>query len=69
MQDKRSFELTAEMCNSSMDELTIFDDNQSAIQMTKNPQFHGHAKKNADMLTKGMSSDQFTKLRYLAGMR
>ena len=37
-------QLIAEMCNSSMDELTIYEDNQSAIQMTKNPQLHGRAK-------------------------
>ena len=89
-------QLTAEMCNSSMDELTIYEDNQSAIQMTKNPQFHGRAKHIgtkfhfiqelvsdgtvqlkycptedviADMLTKGISIDQFTKVRFLAGVR
>ena len=27
-----------------MKELTIFEDNQSAIQMSKNPKFHGRAK-------------------------
>ena len=28
---------TAELCGNSMKELTIFEDNQSAIQMSKNP--------------------------------
>ena len=36
--------LTAELHGSQMEELTIFEDNQSAIQMSKNPQFHGRAK-------------------------
>ena len=92
----RMQQLTAEMCNSSMDELTIYEDNQSAIKMMKIPQFHGRAKHigikfhlirelfsdgtvqlqycptehmTADMLTKDISLDQFTKLRYLAGVR
>lgn len=36
--------LTAELCGSPMETVTVFEDNQSAIQMTKNPQFHGRAK-------------------------
>ena len=69
---------------------TIFEDNQSAISMMKNPQFHGRSKHIsikyhfvrdqvteetikveycpttemiADMLTKALPKDQFTKLR------
>ena len=88
--------LTAELCGNSMKELTIFEDNQSAIQMSKNPKFHGRAKHIgikfhfirelvsdgavklqyclteemiADMLTKGLSPDRFTKLRHMAGVR
>ena len=37
-------QLMAELHNSSVEQLTIFEDNQSAIQMSKNPQFHGRAK-------------------------
>ena len=37
-------QLTAELHGSSMEELIIFEDDQSAIQMSKNPQFHGRAK-------------------------
>ena len=75
--------------------VTIFEDNQSAISMTKNPQFHGHSKHIsikyhfvrdqvsdktikvehcptaemiADMLTKALHKDQFTKLRRMVGL-
>ena len=44
-------QLTDEMCNSSMAELTIFEDNQSALQMMKNPQFHGHTKHNSNKVS------------------
>ena len=33
--------LTSELCGSSMEEIIVYEDNQSAIQMAKNPQFHG----------------------------
>ncbi len=73
----------------------IFEDNQSAIFMAKNPQYHGRAKHIdikyhfirdqiangvidlkycntddmvADMFTKGLSGEQFKKLRQLAGL-
>ena len=36
--------LIAELCGHPMKELTVLEDNQSAIQMTKNPQFHGRTK-------------------------
>ena len=37
--------LTAQLCGSQqMEAVTVFEDNQLAIQMTKNPQFHGRAK-------------------------
>ena len=88
--------LTSELCGSSMEEIIVYEDNQSAIQMAKNPQFHGHTKQieikyhfirklvsngvvqlkycpaeemMADMLTKGLSHDQFVKLQYLAGIK
>ena len=75
--------------------IVLFEDNQSAISMSKNTQFHGRSKHIsikyhfvrdqvsegtvelkycptqdmiADMLTKGLAKDQFTKLRKLAGM-
>ncbi len=74
----------------------IFEDNQSAIFMAKNPQYHGRAKHIdikyhfirdqiangvinlkycntddmvADMFTKGLSGEQFKKLRQLAGLK
>ncbi len=36
--------LTAELCGKPMEELTVFEDNQSAIQIARNPQFHGRTK-------------------------
>ena len=37
-------QLTAELGRSSETPTVIYEDNQSAIAMTKNPQFHGKAK-------------------------
>ena len=37
-------QLTAELKSPPETATTIFEDNQSAIDMTKNPQFHGRAK-------------------------
>jgi hypothetical protein len=81
--------------NQSAKPILIFEDNQSAIAMTKNPQYHGRSKhidikhhfvreqvehgavvlqycptENmiADLLTKGLSSQQFEKLRQHFGM-
>ena len=75
--------------------MVIFEDNQSAIAMTKNPQFHGRSKHIAikyhfvrdkvaegivkiqycpttemiaDMLTKALPKDIFTKLRVMIGL-
>ena len=77
------------------DPLKIYEDNQSAISMGKNPQFHGrskhieikyhflrdHIEKKlviiqycatnemlADLLTKGISKEQFEKLRQKIGV-
>ena len=36
--------LTAELSGSPVKAITLLEDNQSAIQMTKNPEFHGRAK-------------------------
>ena len=74
---------------------TVYEDNQSAIAMSKNPQFHGRAKHidikhhyvreqvnsgsvklvycptnemTADMFTKGISREQFNRLRTKAGI-
>ena len=33
--------IRSELCGTSMEELAIFEDYQSAIQITENPQFHG----------------------------
>ena len=89
-------QLTDELGNGPTEATTIFEDNQSAICDTKNPQFHGRAKHIgikyhfireqvssgtvkleycptkemiADMLTKGLHRDQFTKLRDMAGVK
>ena len=89
-------QLTDELGNGPTEATTIFEDNQSAICMAKNPQFHGRAKHIgikyhfireqvssgtvkleycptkemiADMLTKGLHRDQFTKLRDMAGVK
>ena len=88
-------QLTTELGGGSTKATTIFEDNQAAISMSKNPQFHGRAKhisikyqfireqvsdgtvtlkycptQNmvADMLTKGLHRDQFTKLRQMSGI-
>ena len=37
-------ELTAMVENRSHKSVVIFEDNQSAIAMTKNPQYHGRSK-------------------------
>ena len=57
----------------------IYVDNQSTICIAKNPQYHGRKaiqlkyceSKNmvADMLTKGLLSSQFVKLRQMLGVR
>ena len=87
--------LTSELGSSPKKPTTIFEDNQSAIAMTKNPQFHGRSKHIdikyhfireqvnsgnvtlkycptsemiADMLTKGLSREQYCKLRKKAGI-
>lgn len=76
--------------------MVIYEDNQSAISMAKNPQFDGRAKQIdikyhfirdhvssgkmelrycktndmvADIMTKGLSGEQFEKLRLMPGMR
>ena len=36
--------LISELYGSSMKEITVFEDNQSAIRIAKNPQFHGRTK-------------------------
>ena len=89
-------QLTKDLMGKSTDATVIFEDNQSAISMAKNPQFHGRAKhidikyhfireqvKNgtvrlkyckreemiADMLTKGLCSEKFAKLREMTGVK
>ena len=37
-------ELTSDLCNQPSEPTLIFEDNQSAICMAKNPQFHGRSK-------------------------
>ncbi len=36
--------LISELCASSVEELIVYEDNQSAIQIAKNPQFHRRTK-------------------------
>ena len=59
-------QLTAELHGSSMEELIIFEDNQSAIQMSKNPQFHGRARHIGIKyhFIRELVSDGTVKLRY-----
>ena len=88
-------DLTATLENRSHRLVVIFEDNQSTIAITRNPQYHGRSKhisikyhfiRNqvnegvvdlkycptqdmvADMLTKGLSKERFTKLRSMAGV-
>lgn len=88
-------QLTSELGSPPKTPTTIFEDNQSAIAMSKNPQFHGRAKHidikyhfireqvnsgtvkleycpteemTADIFTKGLSREQFCKLRNKTGI-
>ena len=88
-------QLTAVLKNCPQEAAVLFEDNQSAISMTNNPQFHGRSKHVsikyhfirdqvekgvveikycptkemiADMMTKGLPKEQFTKLRSMAGV-
>ena len=88
-------ELNSDLRNQQSQPILILEDNQSAISMAKNPQFHGRSKHInikyhfiqeqvnsgkirleycpteemlADMLTKGIGSEKFEKLRRLCGM-
>ena len=88
-------QLLVDLKNEEPKSVTIYEDNQSAISMAKNPQFHGRTKHIAikyhfireqvnsktlelrycrtndmiaDMLTKGLSGEQFEKLRFMAGV-
>ena len=89
-------QLIAEISSSDQSPVLIYEDNQSAIAMVQNPQFHGRAKHidirhhfvreevskgtvtlqycpsgdmTADILTKGLCSDAFSKLRANSGVR
>ena len=88
-------DLTATLENRSHRSVVIFENNQSAIAITRNPQYHGRSKHIsikyyfiryqvnegvidlkycptqdmvADMLTKGLSKERFTKLCSMAGV-
>ena len=88
-------QLTAVLKNCPQEAAVLFEDNQFAISMTNNPQFHGRSKHVsikyhfirdqvekgvveikycptkemiADMMTKGLPKEQFTKLRSMAGV-
>ena len=88
-------QLLADLKKESVKSMVIFEDNQSAISMAKNPQFHGRSKHIAikyhfireqvssgkvelkycrtndmvaDIMTKGLSGEQFEKLRLMAGV-
>jgi hypothetical protein len=87
--------LITEITSSKETPILVYEDNQSAIAMARNPQFHGRAKHidirhhyvreqvsegtvtlqycpscemAADILTKGLSSDPFSKLRLKTGV-
>ena len=88
-------QLISELGSAPQTPTVIYEDNQAAIAMTKNPQFHGRAKHidikhhfvreqvakgnvqlqycptsemTADILTKGLSRDNFEKLRSKSGV-
>ena len=88
-------QLTAVLKNCPQEAAVLFEDNQSAISMTNNPQFHGRSKHVsikyhfirdqvekgvveikycptkemiANIMTKGLPKEQFTKLRSMAGV-
>ena len=88
-------QLLTDVRNPPREPTRIYEDNQSAICLARNPHFHGRAKHIgikyhfireqvekgtvelqycpteemiADMLTKGLSLDQFTKLRLMSGL-
>ena len=88
-------QLTSDLGSPPKAQMTLFEDNQSAIAMSKNPQFHGRTKhveikhhfireqvnegnvkleycpseeQTADMFTKGLSHEQFCRLRSKAGI-
>ena len=88
-------QLLADLKKEETKSVVMYEDNQSAISMAKNPQFHGRTKHIAikyhfvreqvsnenlelrycktndmiaDMMTKGLSGEQFEKLRHMAGM-
>ena len=88
-------QLTSDLGSPPKAQMTLFEDNQSAIAMSKNPQFHGRTKhveikhhfireqvnegnvkleycpseeQTADMFTKGLSREQFCRLRSKAGI-
>ena len=88
-------QLVSELTSLSGKQIVIYEDNQSTIAMTHNPQFHGRSKHidikyhfvrehvnlgdielkychsedmTADMLTKGLSRENFCKLREQAGL-
>jgi transposase InsO family protein len=89
-------QLVTDLRNEPTEPTLILEDNQAAICIAKDPQFHGRAKHidikyhfireqvnngtvelrycrtddmTADMLTKGLSRDQFIKLREMAGVK
>jgi len=85
-------QLVTDLKKEEVKSMVMYEDNQSTISMTKNPQFHGRAKhidikyhfvreqvgsgklelkycKTNDMIAaKGLSGEQFEKLRFMAGM-
>ena len=88
-------QLLADLQREPAKPMVIFEDNQSAISIAKNPQFHGRTKHIAikyhfireqvsngkvelkycktndmiaDFMTKGLSGEQFEKLRLMAGV-
>lgn len=88
-------QLLSDLKTKQVEPMIIFEDNQSAISMSKNPQFHGRSKyiaikyhfireqvcngkvelkycktndMVADIMTKGLSGEQFEKLRLMAGV-
>ena len=88
-------QLLTDLKRETVKSMVVYEDNQSAISMAKNPQFHGRSKHIdikyhfireqvksgkvqlsfcqsndmiADILTKGLSTGQFEKLRLMSGV-
>ncbi|XP_074351843.1 secreted RxLR effector protein 161-like [Apium graveolens] len=49
--------------------VTLYIDNCSAVDLAKNPMFHGRSEQRADILTKALAAAKFEKMRMLLGVQ